>query len=317
VVILSTNGACRNLWFAVSFTELLGKEDNVAEFSLDRRSLDLVECQRMASVGGSPVWAIHDRRDERDPTFRTSRSIWYRLWRDGLATTSDLSLGIRPAFRSHLVRKYFNSDSVRRHAGDRPEDRERARDVIRYDHEPPHSASLELREHVTSTIVEPDRERQISRIEVLRYPTFVDGFIRLITPLTFGQLFNTGTIGINFFRTHSNVVSGFHHDAQPLVVIYVVSMKSQPVTNRLVRRPLVKDDPKDPHEDVAALDAALSPGQILMFDDFKYAHGVLGRLDTECVNSGGQRDALVLTMDWPDTYDIYGSPGSDEHVFGH
>ena len=60
------------------------------------------------------------------------KQIWTDLATLGYALTSDESIRLPGRFRQNFRDAYFNSWTLRHNEGDRPVDRERARDVIRY-----------------------------------------------------------------------------------------------------------------------------------------------------------------------------------------
>ena len=107
---------------------------------------------------------------------------------------------------------YFNDWTLRHDEGDMPADRQRARDVIRYQW---HDGHLSLRRHDTITIT--DRagipgQREHARVELLADPQARDlfhAFLQLVPP---AQRQPDGTFGVNLFRTFTNVVTKPHHD---------------------------------------------------------------------------------------------------------
>jgi hypothetical protein len=54
-----------------------------------------------------------------------------RLEQDGFVLVGDRALGLGPAHREHIHRRFFNPAVLRRYTNDVPVDRERARDVVR------------------------------------------------------------------------------------------------------------------------------------------------------------------------------------------
>jgi hypothetical protein len=251
----------------------------------------------------------------------------------GFALTTDEALGFDPSFRCSLQQNYFDTDKVRWHEGDRPADRERARDVVYYSWG---DAELYLEEASDTSIVRYDnngdflRREDYSRILTLTDPELArwigaclacvpreevfmlgsdleDAYIlsRKYSSTTWassvdiaGQDLLEGTMGINFFRTHTNVVGGPHHDGQKFIGIYVVGKEGTGADNMLIpeaflERSILQDlgvsMPGEP------LHTPLRPGDLLIFFDDMFEHDV-----TPLV--GNQRDVIVFTIDWPGTY---------------
>ncbi|HEY4160435.1 MAG TPA: hypothetical protein VGM08_00035 [Candidatus Saccharimonadales bacterium] len=256
-----------------------------------------------------------DRRQQRELD-----RIAAELIRRNYVFTTDEALGFGPELRKHLVTDYFDTDLVRRHEGDKPADRERARDVLYYERTglgDPRGYGLALGEHSTAVIFDRKSwlspvtgERQISRVEVMQDRQLAEFAAAALSVLPLGQQYKTGTFSINFFRTHSNVVSGPHHDNQTLVMIYVVDKRGADVVNRLIPE-LGMTAIREHCPGISVYyDKVLQPGDILMFFDDAYAHDVIGSLGQEA-----HRDVLVCTADHPTAYGIYGRPGSPEWMW--
>ena len=58
--------------------------------------------------------------------------VWFTLEDKGYAVTDDQSIGLPEKFRLNFLGAYFNDWTLRHDEGDWPVDRQRARDVIRY-----------------------------------------------------------------------------------------------------------------------------------------------------------------------------------------
>ena len=97
-------------------------------------------------------------------------NVWSALDDKGYAITSDKSVGLPDKFRLNFRGAYFNDWTLRHDEGDWPVDRQRARDVVRYQW---HGGRLSLRRHDAITITDradiPGR-REHARVELLDDP---------------------------------------------------------------------------------------------------------------------------------------------------
>src|SRR6516225_3801733 len=109
--------------------------------------------------------------------------VWASLAEQGWAVTSDRSISLPRKFRRNFRKAYFNPENLRHDEGDMPVDRQRARDVIRYQW---HGGDLRLNRHESITIT--DRagipgEREHARVELLEDAQAVDllhAFLQLV-----------------------------------------------------------------------------------------------------------------------------------------
>jgi hypothetical protein len=233
--------------------------------------------------------------DESTPGLVHARAA---LNRQGYAVTSDRSIGLPEKFRQNFRGAYFNDLVLRHDEGDRPADRQRARDVIRYQWR---EDGLDLREHETITIT--DRadipgKRDHSRVMLLDDPQaekLVRTFLALVPP---GRRQADGTFGVNLFRTFTDVVTKPHHDHEQFVMLYVLERVGGGAESYLYR----PDDVGDDGEPTAGpvLWRQLNPGEILLFEDGLFKHGA-----TPLEAPPGEpamRDVLVCTVDYRKTY---------------
>ncbi len=224
--------------------------------------------------------------------------IWDSLSSWGYAVTDDESIGLAPKFRENFGPTYFNDQVLRHDEGDWPADRERARDVIRYQW---HDGELELDEFETITI--RDRggisgPRDHARVRVLSDPQaaeLVRAFLSLVPP---ERRRADGTFGVNFFRTYTNVVTSPHHDREEYILLYVVDRIGGGAHTYLYD-PSAVPDGRDPIAD-PILRQQLNPGQIMIFEDKLFKHGATPLEPPP--GRGAVRDALVCTVDYPGTY---------------
>jgi hypothetical protein len=221
------------------------------------------------------------------------RQAWDSITRHGYAIVRDTDLGLRSSIRAHFSEHYF-ADGVLEN--DHPEihkDRDRARDVIRYQW---NKHEVTLSEHQTVTIENRSGyvgARDHKRVQLLSDPTaygWVRAALTLVPPPWRKP---AGTFGVNFFRTRTSVVSGPHRDGEELCLVYVVAKTGRGAETRLHEA----DDPSQ-----VALHHMLCPGEILLFSDERYLHDVTPLFstgDTPC-----QRDAIVCTVNYPETYPL-------------
>jgi hypothetical protein len=223
---------------------------------------------------------------------------WAQLKRDGYVLMHERDVGLGN-FRDEFLRKYFNDHAIMRHdPGDRPKDRRRARDVIRYQWR---DGDLRLREFEKITIT--DRAdipgaREHKRVMLLDDPEgerLVRRFLELVPPELRQQ---DGTFGVNLFRTFTDVVSKPHQDREQFVMLYVLDRIGGGAESYLYNAGDVTDDglasagPVFKHQ--------LSPGEILIFQDDRFKHGAS---PLEALPGGtARRDVLVCTVDSKETY---------------
>lgn len=224
--------------------------------------------------------------------------IWAELTERGYALTSDRSIGLPQKFRQNFRDAYFNSWTLRHDEGDWPVDRQRARDVIRYQWRNDYP---DLHRHDSITIT--DRagipgKREHSRVELLADAQAIElirSFLRMV-PRDRRQ--PEGTFGVNLFRTFTNVVTKPHHDNEEFIIIYVIDRVGDGAKTHLYLPGDVTGDGRVTGP--AVLEEQLNPGDIIVFEDKRYKHDA-----SPLVNPPGgsaMRDALVCTVDYRDTY---------------
>jgi hypothetical protein len=224
------------------------------------------------------------------------------LARDGYALTSDRAIGLPDDFRENFQQAYFNSGALHHDEGDWPIDRERARDVIRYQW---CDGELLLQRHDTITITnraDIPGKRDHSRVELLddaKAAELIRAFLNLVPE---GRRQADGTFGVNLFRTFTNVVTKPHHDDEEFIIIYVVDRVGDGAETRLYHPDDVAGDgtvtgaPVFKHQ--------LNPGDLIIFEDGKFKHDASPLI--ALADGSRQRDAVVCTVDYQNTY--LGSP---------
>ena len=216
----------------------------------------------------------------------------------GYALTDDRSIGLPEKFCQNFSATYFNSWTLHHDEGDWPIDRLRARDVIRYQW---HGDRLDVGQHDTITIT--DRagirgKREHSRVDLLKDPQaeeLIRAFLHFV-PLERRQ--PDGTFGVNLFRTFTKVVTKPHHDNEEFIIIYVLDRVGGGAETRLYQPEDVTADGQVTGTPV--LKHQLNPGDIIIFEDIKFKHDA-SPLISLC-DRIAQRDALVCTVDYHDTY---------------
>ena len=226
--------------------------------------------------------------------------IWRILVSQGYVLTHEAVIGLHASFREKFREAYFNERTLRHDDGDWPVDRQRARDVIRYKWR---GDDLRLKEYKKITIT--DRagipgKRDHSRVKLLRdaqAKDMVRAFLELVPP----DLRNSeGTFGVNLFRTFSNVVSKLHRDYEQYVITYVLDREGGGAETHLYEHADVTDDGKPTADAKPVLRHQLNPGEIIIFDDYRFRHGATPLEASPCKTT--RRDALVCTVDCRDTY---------------
>jgi hypothetical protein len=232
------------------------------------------------------------------PTHSRIEKIWAALDRQRFALTEDGEIGVPEKFRENFAQTYFNDLVLHHDDGDRPPDRKRARDVIRYRWR---DDSIELREHETITITDragiPGR-RDHARVMLLEDPQasqLIRALLRLVPP---SQRQLEGTLGVNLFRTFTNVVTKPHRDHEQFIIIYLLERIGGGAETYLYH----PDDISAAGEPTGEpfLKHQLRPGEIIIFDDECFMHGAT---PLEASPDGvAMRDVLVCTVDYPQTY---------------
>jgi hypothetical protein len=224
--------------------------------------------------------------------------VWSALRRQGYALTNDQLIGLPEKFRPNFRGAYFNDWTLRHDEGDWPADRQRARDVIRYQWRDGH---LSLQRHDAITIT--DRagipgQREHARVELLDDPQARDLIRALLQLIPPGRRQAGGTFGVNLFRTFTNVVTKPHHDDEQFIIIYLLDRMGAGAETYLYAPADVTDDGEIKGPPV--LRQQLDPGDIFIFEDKLFKHGA-----TPLINPPGRtarRDALICTVDNRGTY---------------
>src|SRR5512142_212218 len=150
------------------------------------------------------------------------RRVHEELAQRGYALTSERDIGLPAKCAKNFREAYFDGGQLRHDLGDFPVDRERARNVVRYEW---NDGTLILEEYKTVAIRDRSGikgERIHERIELLgdrQAKDLIGTFIGLVPE---GRRRSPGTFGINLFRTHTDVVTKPHQDDEEFIILYVL-----------------------------------------------------------------------------------------------
>ena len=220
--------------------------------------------------------------------------VWHSVEERGYSLLPEEDLGGSAAFREYLRMTYFTPDVL---GVDHPgvhRDRDRARDVVRY--EWTSAGDLLLDEHDTIEIT--DRSgfagtRLHPRVKLLDDPAFTSWIRRAIAAVPPALRRNRGTFAVNLFRTRTDVVAGPHQDNEDIILIYVVGKSGLGATTRLI--PVATPE-------VTALEVTLEAGEAVIFRDALFLHDV-----SPLISEPGEsavRDVLVCTVNYEETYPL-------------
>ncbi len=232
------------------------------------------------------------------PTDVCLDGIWKSLATSGYVLTDDESIGLPEKFRENFGPAYFSDQTLRRDDGDWPRDRKRARDVVHYWWR---DGELELAEYETITIAGRAGiagKREHKRVRLLGDPQAAELVRALLSLVPPERRQAEGTFGVNLFRTFTNVVTAPHRDDEQFILVYVINRIGDGAQTYLYDPEDVTDSGEPTADPV--LTQQLNPGQLIIFEDKLYKHGA-----TPLVPPPGEsamRDALVCTVDYPDTY---------------
>jgi hypothetical protein len=225
-------------------------------------------------------------------------NVWAALDRQGYALTNDRAVGLSDKVRRYFREAYFNDSTLRRDDGDRPADRRRARDVIRYQWR---DNRLHVQEHDTITITDRGDmagKRDHARVRILDDPQGEDLVRALLALVPPHRRQPDGTFGVNLFRTFTDVVTRPHRDHESFCILYVLDQVGGGAETYLYRADDVTEQDNPTADPV--LRRQLNPGEIIILEDELFKHGAT---PLEPPPGGtAARDALVCTVDHPETY---------------
>jgi hypothetical protein len=215
----------------------------------------------------------------------------------GFALTAESDIGLPPKCGRNLQATYFDCGLLKHDKGDKPDDRERARDVIYYEW---NDGELTLQEYETIAIwdrSEIEGERIHTRIELLKDPQARELIEKFLSLVPEGRRRPRGTFGVNLFRTHTDVVTKPHQDEEEFIILYVLDREGDGAESYLYKYDEQAGTGEDSEQ---VLRQQLNPGELMIFEDRRFKHGATPLTPPP----GGQakRDVLVCTIDFPATY---------------
>ncbi len=225
------------------------------------------------------------------------RRVYKEVTKHGFALTTESDIGLPVKCGKNLQGTYFDSGLLKHDKGDRPHDRERARDVIYYEW---NDGELSLEEYETIAIwdrSEIEGERIHTRIELLQDPQAKELIKTFLSLVPEKRRRPRGTFGVNLFRTHTDVVTKPHQDEEEFIILYVLDRKGDGAESYLY-----KYDEQAGAGEVGeqVLRQQLNPGELMIFEDRRFKHGATPL--TPPPGGRAKRDVLVCTVDFPTTY---------------
>jgi hypothetical protein len=237
--------------------------------------------------------------DKADPVAASElRRVHQDVTELGYALTTEGDIGLPPECGKSLRAAYFEGGQLRCDQGDRPPDRERARDVVLYEWK---DGELTLEEYETIALWDRSDikgERNHKRIELLQDGQFRDLIKVFLSLVPEDRRQQQGTFGVNLFRTHTDVVTKPHRDKEEFIILYVLGREGDGAESYLYRHDEKKMDRTEDGDLV--LKHQLNAGDLLIFDDKKFKHGATPL--TPPVGGRATRDVLVCTVDYPTSY---------------
>lgn len=226
------------------------------------------------------------------------RRVHQDVTNHGFALTTEWDIGLPAKCGKNLRETYFDGGQLRHDDGDRPHDRERARDVILYEW---NDGKLNLEEYETIAIWDRSEikgERIHQRIELLndrQAKDLIETFISLVPEDRRQQ---RGTFGVNLFRTYTDVVTKPHQDKEEFIFLYVLDREGDGAVSYLYAHDEQKSGIDEVGEQVFR--KQLNAGDLMIFEDRLFKHGATPLIPPP--GGRAKRDVLVCTVDFPTTY---------------
>ena len=230
-------------------------------------------------------------------SFSELRTVHEDVTKHGYALTTESDIGLPVKCGKYLQGAYFDGGQLRRDKGDRPLDRERARDVIYYEW---NDGELSVAEYETIAIWDRSEikgERIHKRIELLQDPQAKELIKTFLSLVPEDRRQPRGTFGVNLFRTHTDVVSKPHQDKEDFIILYVLDREGDGAESYLYKYP---EQAGADEVGERVLRKQLNPGELMIFEDRRFKHGATPL--TPPRGGRAKRDVLVCTVDYPTTY---------------
>ncbi len=237
--------------------------------------------------------------EESDPTPASElRRVHQEVAEHGYALTTEWDIGLPPKFGKDLQETFFKVGQLRHDDGDKPDDRERARDVILYEW---NDGKLTLEEYETIAIWDRSEikgERIHKRIELLDDPQAIELIETFLSLVPEDRRQQRGTFGVNLFRTYTDVVSKPHQDGEEFIILYVLHREGDGAESYLYKYDKEKMGAAEVGERI--LLRQLNPGDLMIFEDRLFKHGATPLIPPP--DGWAKREVLVCTVDHPTTY---------------
>jgi len=227
-------------------------------------------------------------------------AAWEMLQTQGWVLISDKNrdLGLDPSFRPYVLKHYFNKRGLLQPEtyDVKPYDRLRARDVVKFNWR---NLDEPLTEDDSTTIAPKDyssQARTYKRTELVhdkRFNRWLEAQSMLMPGVSHHPTIeeNPIHIGVNLFRTFTDVVNSPHRDSTGFVSVFVVDKHGEGATSELYRE----------GSQTPFLRHPLQPGQELVFDDTQFLHSATPLIPAS--DGKAHRDTIICTYDfhrWPD-----------------
>lgn len=235
------------------------------------------------------------------------------LFQHGYTIFDNNQVGIDSNLIDALNNVFDAPDIVKRHDGDTPSNRRRARDVICWEKSSEHLEGFVLSAYPTVTITDEKidlnddggftikyGEREVSRFNSLEKDSLASFYATLLSIFPSSVIHNgvvkatelqasAGTLSVNAFETYDKVVNNLlHHDDNTrFIALTVVDVRGEGAESLL----------QDEITGEIILDQQIQPGQTLVFSNDTFLHGA-----RPLIGENTRRRVLVTTLDVYDTY---------------
>ena len=213
---------------------------------------------------------------------------WNNMRSNGFHFADERELGLPADFRRKFHAAFFTPDIIGPHDGDIPADRERAREVIRYDWVS--LAQVELASYHPVDIVLPSWEgkRDFDRIDLLSHPGFREWTTGMLSRVPPEHRLGNGTFGVNLFRIRTQMDIRPNRDAR-FIVVYMLDKAGDGGETFL--RKIAGDG--------VIAELVVYPGEFVIFDGTQFEYNA-----SPLVGADARLDVLVCTVDYTHIYPL-------------